>query len=124
MFTFFKAQAASLIATVVDWLVTIVCKELMGVGELASVGLGNITGGITNFLLGRGWVFEAEDKKINNQAFRYLLVWGGNWCLNVGGFYIVKHFYAGIDYRILKMIVALVVGFSYNYFLQKRYVFR
>jgi putative flippase GtrA len=123
MFTFLKAQAASLAASLIDFLTTVVAVELLGFWYVPAAALGNVIGGIANFLLGRGWVFSAGDDKMNYQAIRYFIVWTGNICLNVGGVYIFTHF-LGITYVISKVVVSLIVGFSYNYFLQKRYVFR
>lgn len=123
MFTFIKAQASSLVASAVDFLATVVAVEILGIKYVPATAIGNVIGGITNFLLGRGWVFSASHDKANYQALRYFLVWVGNICLNVGGVYIFTHF-IGIRYEISKIIVALIVGFSYNYLLQKRYVFR
>ncbi|RYD55427.1 MAG: GtrA family protein [Sphingobacteriales bacterium] len=123
MFTFFKAQAASFAASLMDFITTVVAVELLGFLVVPGAALGNIVGGITNFVLGRGWVFSAADGKVNYQALRYFVVWTGNICLNVGGVYIFTHL-LGITYVISKVVVSLIVGFSYNYLLQKKYVFR
>lgn len=123
MITFLKAQAASLTATVTDFVVTVLLKELLDVWYLAASVTGTITGGVVNFLMGRNWVFAAADGKKLKQAMRYLLVWNGNLLLNAGGVYTATH-YAGMQYVVSKVLVSLVVGFTYNYFLQKKYVFR
>ena len=56
---FFKAQASSLIATVIDFALTIFLVEVIHVFEIVAAALGTITGGVVNFLLGRNWVFKA-----------------------------------------------------------------
>ena len=55
--------------------------------------------------------------------FRYFLVWTGNLALNASGMYLVTH-YAKLNYILSKILIGLLVGVLYNYFLQKRFVFK
>jgi len=127
MLTFLKAQAASIVATIVDFAVTMLLVGALGLHDdvrlTAAAATGTITGGIVNFLLGREWVFLATHQTRSIQAGRYFLVWTGNLLLNAGGVYLLIHFG---DIRVVyaKVIVSVLIGFSYNYFLQKKYVFR
>ncbi|MBS1586902.1 MAG: GtrA family protein [Bacteroidetes bacterium] len=127
MRTFLKAQAASLIATIVDFAVTMLLVGALGLQDdvrvTAAAATGTITGGIVNFLLGREWVFIATHQTRSIQAGRYFLVWTGNLLLNAGFVYLLIHFDA-IQVFYAKVIVSILIGFSYNYFLQKKYVFR
>jgi putative flippase GtrA len=123
MITFLKAQASSLIATLVDFLVTILFVEMFGMWDVSASAVGNVCGGVANFLVNRIWVFEATNKKSTPQAVRYFVVWVGNIALNSAGLYLLRHF-TGLNYVTSKVLVATVVGFSYNYVLQKKFVFR
>ena len=123
MFTFLKAQASSLISTAVDFLVTIALKEIFGLYYLIANIIGIICGGLTNFLLGRYIVFSSKENKVETQAVRYILVWLGNFALNIGGVYVFTSLF-NVDYKISKIVVSLIVGFSYNYVLQKFFVFK
>ncbi|MBW0177232.1 GtrA family protein [Sediminibacterium sp.] len=123
MVTFVKAQAASLAATIVDFAVFILLTTVFNCWYLAASITGTISGGITNFLLGRVWVFDATKGKIPLQAFKYLLVWMGNLLLVTGGVFVVKE-YVGLPSLASKIIVSLIVGFTYNYLLQKKFVFK
>lgn len=123
MITFLKAQAASLGATLVDYVMTFLLFEAAGVDFWVASATGNISGGVVNFLIGRNWVFDATDGKRRKQAFRYLLVWNGNLLLNAGGVYVATEL-VHVNEVATKVIVSLLVGFTYNYFLQKKYVFR
>lgn len=123
MFTFLKAQTASIVASVVDFLVTIVAVELFGFWYLAGAVTGTISGGITHFSLGRNWVFHASDKSIPAQAMKYFMVWNGSLMLNASGVYLITH-YGGLNYIYSKILSSLLVGFFYNYIIQKKYVFR
>lgn len=123
MVTFAKAQAASLAATIIDFAVFIILTEVFNCWYLAASITGTISGGVANFLLGRVWVFDATNGKIPRQAFKYFLVWMGNLLLVSGGVFVVKE-YVGFTPLLSKIIVSLVVGFTYNYLLQKKFVFK
>lgn len=123
MITFIKAQAASLMATIVDFSIYIILVEGFHAWYLAASIAGTISGGVANFMLGRKWVFRSTDRKIPVQAIKYMLVWGGNLLLVSGGVYALKQF-GGVNYIAAKVVVSIVVGFSYNYLLQKRFVFK
>ena len=123
MATFLKAQAASLAATIVDFAVFILLTAGFNCWYLAASITGTISGGIANFLLGRIWVFDATQQKVPMQAFKYLLVWSGNLLLVSAGVFVVKE-YAGLSPLLSKIIVSLIVGFTYNYLLQKKFVFK
>lgn len=118
MATFVKAQASSLIASIFDFLTTVVCKEFFYLWYVTATLLGTIIGGITNFILGRAWVFNGKEKSISQQILKYLIVWAGNSLLNTSGVYFVTH-YTGLSYIFSKILVSVCVGVSYNYILQK-----
>ena len=123
MATFIKAQAASLAATIADFSITIILVEWFRCWYLAASVAGTVCGGIINFMLGRKWVFEAGEKGIPKQAVKYLLVWTGNMVLVSGGVYLFTH-YGGLNYVLSKVIVSVIVGFTYNYLMQKNFVFK
>lgn len=121
---FIKAQAASLIASIIDFLSTVLLVEVMGWPKVVSGATGTTIGGITNFMLGRHWVFNAPNKrKMHHQAIKYLLVWMGNFVLNTGGLALMVNVF-NANYIFSKVLVSLTVGFTYNYLLQKRFVFK
>ncbi len=123
---------ASLLATGVDFLMTLllvwVMKGLFGPVQTGntwyvSSALGNISGGITYFLISRNWVFRAGEGRWSIQFGKYVLVWAGNLLLNTSVLYLLTH-YAGINYQIAKIGIAIGVAVFYNYVLQKRFVFK
>ncbi|MHC2991838.1 hypothetical protein OB13_09680 [Pontibacter sp. HJ8] len=123
MFTFVKAQAASLVASGVDFLVTILAVELFGLWYMAGTVTGTISGGVTHFSISRGWVFNASERSIPPQIIKYFMVWNGSLMLNASGVFVVTH-YAGLNYIFSKVLVSLLVGFFYNFIIQKKYVFK
>lgn len=120
---FLKAQAASFTATVVDFTVTVILKEWFHCWYLLASILGTIAGGMVNFSMSRRWVFSARDKKMQHQAVKYVFVWMGNLVLVSGGVFILTN-YGGISYLVSKITVSILVGFFYNYMLQKKFVFK
>jgi putative flippase GtrA len=123
MITFTKAQLVSLIVTGLDFLVTLLLVQWAGVPYLAGSATGTLSGGTAHFMISRTWVFQAQERKWSAQLTRYMLVWIGNFLLNVSGLYLLTH-YTGINYLIAKIIIAIIVAVFYNYVLQKKYVFK
>ncbi|GGK57496.1 GtrA family protein [Rufibacter glacialis] len=123
MLTFLKAQTASVSATAVDFLVTIFSVEYFGRWYMLGTVMGTISGGLTHFSLGRGWVFHSDDPQVLNQAARYFLIWNGSLLLNASGVFVITH-YAGVSYVISKVIASVMVGVGFNYPMHKKFVFR
>ena len=146
MITFLKANIASLVASLTDFLITVLLVQWCGASVVTAAAAGTVTGGIINFLIGRHWVFKrrtqnAERKTQNKmhqtklysalsvkrlafsvQLGKYALVWTGNLLLNTGGVYILAC-QAGLHYTVAKITASLLVAFLYNYPLQKNFVF-
>ena len=117
------AQVAAFAGTVVDFLLVIFLTEVVGIWYVASNALGATGGAITNFVLGRYWVFSAAQKKMFTQAFRYFLVAAGSMMLNTLGVYLLTEFTV-LHYLASKIIVAIFIAFTFNFFLQKNFVFK
>src|SRR3954452_24005041 len=123
MLTFLKANISSSIASLFDYLVTIFLATFTRIDVVVASTTGTVCGGILNFVIGRTWVFESKKRKVHQQAFRYGVVWTGNLVLNTTGMYVLTKI-CKVHYVPAKMVVSLMVGFCYNYVLQKKYVFR
>jgi putative flippase GtrA len=120
---FLKAQISSFMATIMDFGLTIILKESCNLGYLFSTSVGSIIGGITNFELGRRWVFMATNSPKRFHAGRYLLVWGGSILLNITFVYFLTGI-GHLNYLLSKILTTLFVAIFYNYFLQKKFVFK
>lgn len=123
MLTFLKAQASSVVASGFDFLITILLVELAGVHALPASIEGSVFGGIINFFVNRLWVFTGNQHKTQVQMARYALVWVGSMILNASGYYLLIHF-TSLYYVLSKLLVSILVGVLFNYFLQKRFVFK
>lgn len=104
-------------------IVTIGLVELFGVWYGAASIIGNVSGAVTNFMIGRLWVFEARHKSSVQQAWKYALVWAGYVTINFLLLILVKDIF-NVNYKYAKVLVAVVVGVTYNYMLQRKFVFR
>ncbi len=81
-YTYLKSQFTALIATASDFSITIFLKEIIGIWYVHAVALGAAAGALIAFLLNRNWVFNAKNKSLRVQVFRYGLVAGGSWVFN------------------------------------------
>ena len=122
MITYLKAQAASIIGSLADFFITILLKEAFHCWYLSANMTGNIVGAIAQFILCRNWAFNAANGKMNGQILKFIFVWIGNIILSAVGVYALTN-YLGINYIISKIIVSAFLGLTYNYFLQKNFVF-
>ncbi len=123
MITFLKSQFTSIVATLVDFTVSIIGVELLSLAYGVASGIGNTAGAITGFSLNRKWTFRSDKDKVWMQARRYALVWCGYFALNVLLVTAIT-MYTSINYIIVKIGVAIVLSAGYNYGLYKKYVFR
>jgi len=123
MWIFFKSQISSLIATGVDFLITILLVETLHAHYIAATVAGAATGALTNFGINKYWSFESGKENFMRQGLRYGLVWIGSLLLNTSGLYLLL-LLPGSNYIVSKIITAITVGIGFNYSLQKYYVFQ
>jgi putative flippase GtrA len=122
MRTFLKVQATSLMASGIDFLTTFLCVHLWHYWYLTASITGAVVGGLVSFIVSKTWTFAESRQPIASQFSRFVLVWLGNAGANAAGLFITTHF-LGVQYLLAKTAVAALVGVSYNYFLQKDFVF-
>lgn len=122
MFTYLKAQASSLVASAIDFGVTIIAVNLFGWWYLAASITGTVTGGAVNFYVNRKWVFESGSTAIKWQVLKYILVWAGNLIIVTAGVFMLTHFF-NLNYVLAKVFSSVITGLSYNYIMQKQFIF-
>jgi putative flippase GtrA len=120
---FSRSQVASAVATLFDYGVLFGLAELAHLWYVFAVACGALAGAISNFLLNRHWSFQATHTKASRQALKYAIVSFGSLLLNTGGVYLVTE-HMHIHYAISVVIVSLLVGFLFNFPLQRSYVFK
>ncbi len=121
--SFIRYNTVAFLATGVDFSTFLLLKDVMNVWYLTSGFLGSVLGGIIAFILNRNWVFNSNDKNIKLQVIKYILTWGGSILLNTYGLYLlVEHTH--INETIAKIMVAILVGISYNFFISRFLIFK
>lgn len=120
--TFCKAEASAVVASVVDFAVTLMLAELLGLWYVCATFIGAVTGGVVNCMVNYRWVFSAQRLGKMRLALRYIVVWAGSIGFNTGFTYLVTEL-AGCNFIVSKVVVACLVAVLWNYQMQRCYVF-
>ncbi len=123
LISFLRYNVAAIIATAVDFVMLIALTEIFQLWYFLSAIIGAIAGGIVAFMFSRNWVFKKRDGKITTQALKYILVWGTSIFLNTYGLYLFVE-YLDFHYIVSKVIVAIIVGIGFNFFMHKYFIFK
>src|ERR1019366_4190342 len=97
--------------------------ERFGLSPVAGTVVGASLGAITNFVLGRVWVFPRHSGHWAAQGSRYAVVAGASAGWNALGEHLV-HDVAGMQYVLARVLVAIGVSLLWNFPMQRRFVFR
>ena len=109
-------------ATLVDFGTMIACVHA-GLPPVAGTAIGAGCGAVTNFTLGRHWIFPTRTPgRLDGQALRYGVVSLASLALNTLGEFVV-HDLAHVQYVIARVMVSGVVSLGWNYPLQRGWVF-
>ena len=136
IFMFLRAQLSAQMATIADFLVTILLVRLFGVYYVYATLAGAIYGGIVNCVINYKWTFKSKGKK-TNVAAKFILVWICSVWLNTWGTYALTEslakipwvrdtlsLYFGDFFIIPKVVVAVIVALFWNYNMQRFFVYR
>jgi putative flippase GtrA len=117
-----RHQVGAIIATLVDFLTMILWVEL-GIGSpVSGTAMGAAAGGLSNFVVGRNWVFRDKEGEVRGQALRYALV--SSTCL--GWNTLGQKFLLGVTtlpYPVTRMMISFAVGVVWNFPLHRWFVF-
>jgi putative flippase GtrA len=117
-----RHQVGSLVATAVDFGTMITCVEALGVSAVRATALGAALGGITNFGLGRTWIFRNNAGRLGGQALRYAFVSAAGAGWNALGEDLL-HDRAHVQYIVARALISVVVSLLWNYPMQRVFVF-
>jgi putative flippase GtrA len=121
--TLARHQVGATAATVVDFGAMILLVEALGLRPDVATAIGATLGGITNFTLGRAWIFRGHSGRLGNQAFRYATVSAAGAALNALGEHLV-HDRAHVQYVVARALVAIGVSLLWNFPMQREFVFQ
>ena len=137
IFMFIRAQFSSQIASISDFVITILIAKLFNMYYVYATFLGSVGGGIINCIINYRWTFKAKECKMRYVMIKYFAVWIGSIALNTWGTYLMteelmripwlteflEHYVDGL-FIVSKAIVSLIVGFVWNYNLHRSFVYR
>jgi putative flippase GtrA len=118
-----RHQAGAVVATAVDFATMIALVERLGLSPVAGTVVGASLGAVTNFLLGRVWIFPRHSGHWAAQATRYGVVSAASAGWNALGEHLL-HDVAGMQYVLARVLVSVVVSLLWNFPMQRRFVFR
>lgn len=123
LITFAKAQGSAIVATVVDFVVTIVLADWCGVYYFYATVIGAVCGGVTNCIVNYRYVFKDAQQKKCLVACKYFVVWISSILMNSYGTYAMTEL-TQTHYLVPKVVVSVLVAVLWNYQLQRRFVYR
>ena len=109
------------IATGIDFLVVTSLVSMAFFSPVWATALGCLVGAVVNFTMNREWTFKSGGARLP-QAWRYSFVSFTSALLNMGGLAVLLML-PNIDYRICWVVVRVAVFITWNFPLQRDYVF-
>ncbi|MCL1938185.1 MAG: GtrA family protein [Candidatus Azobacteroides sp.] len=136
IFTFIRAQLSSQLASFTDFSVSIILANVFNVFYVYATFIGSVCGGIVNCIVNYRWTFKALRIKKRYVAIKYFSVWICSIYLNTSGIYLMTellrrtqlnvwlgHFFDNI-FIVSKIIISLLVGYVWNYNMQRIFVYK
>ena len=134
LYMFIRAQISAQIATIIDFILSILLNQVFGIYYLYATITGSVTGGIFNCVVNYKWTFRTEDCKPAYVFFKYILVWIGSIGLNSGGTFVLTEFLKRENNLInlsdstafitSTIIISVIVAVLWNYNLHRIFVFK
>ncbi len=118
-----RHQIGATVATATDFGTMISCVELLGMSPVAATAIGATLGAVTNFTLGRQWIFRRQSGAFLGQATRYALVSAASAGWNTLGEHAL-HDRAHVQYVLARALISVAVSLVWNFPLQRRFVFQ
>lgn len=124
---FFKAQISAMIGGVSDYFIMLFFTQVFHVHYTISIAIGGVIGAVINFSINKTWAFMSKKfpykHTFRTQMLKFMIVVANSIFLKILGTYLLTT-YMHIDYRISRIIVDLIVSITFNYNLQKHWVFK
>lgn len=132
-----KAFLTAQVASVVDFIVTVLLSSMFGVYYVIATAIGAFMGGVTNCILNYRWVFPITDAKKKHIAMKYFFVWVVSILLNTYGTYLLTELLRDCNWVVSilgthsdqvfifsKIVIAVLVALCWNYQMQRVFVYR
>ena len=122
--SFLRYNVSAGMATATDFLTLLFFKEVLGVYYVLATFIGACCGATVAFFLGRNWTFLNKEGKISSQGAKFIFVVCGSILLNTFGEYFFTDVLKIGHYMFARVVTAITVGLSYNFPMQRYFVFR
>ncbi len=136
-FMFLRAQFSSQLASITDIFVTVLLGIVLNIYYVYATFFGSVCGGIINCIINYKWTFKSQGIKKRHVAIKYAVVWVGSIFFNTYGTYLLTEFLSRIGWMeklmgsfiddifiLCKIVVSLIVGFLWNYNMQRLFVYK
>lgn len=120
---FFKAQFSAFTGGMVDYVIMILGVEILGFSVRMAIIISGMIGAVVNFTINRYWTFKNDSTPVGEQLWKFIIVVLGSIFLKSQGTPLLADL-TGIDYKITRLIVELIVSLGFNFTLQKFWVFK
>ena len=117
-----RHQIGSVVASLVDFTMMTLVVEALGANAEVGTVVGATVGAVTNFTLGRHWIFHRAGGAPLGQAARYAVVSLASLLCNALGEYVL-HERMGLQYQLARVFVAVFVSVAWNFPMQRHFVF-
>ena len=121
--TFGKAETSAIVASAVDFSLSFLLVQAVGTWYAQASFFGALAGGIINCYVNYRWVFDKQKQRKPYIVFKYFVVWSISILLNTSGTWFFTEL-SGVNFIIIKAIVAIIVAILWNYQMQRIFVFR
>ena len=121
--TFGKAETSAIAASAVDFSLSFLLVQAVGTWYALASFFGALAGGIVNCYVNYQWVFDKQEQRKLYLVLKYFVVWSISILLNTSGTWFFTKL-SGVNFIIIKDIVAVVVAILWNYQMQRIFVFR
>jgi len=118
-----RHQIGAIVSTAVDFGVMVFAVERLGFSPVLATAIGATLGAVTNFTLGRSWIFRRQAGHWASQAGRYALVSWASASWNALGEFLLNNL-ALVPYLPARALTSLAVSLLWNFPVQRWFVFR
>jgi len=117
-----RTELATFSRSLLDFGALIGLTELAGVNYVLATWVGTIVGALANFAINKVWAFYARGSPMIPTMTRFIAVQAGSSGLHTAGVWLLTRF-ARLPYPISKLVVAATVYLTWNYPLNRWFVF-
>lgn len=134
---FVRAQLSAQLATICDFILTILLTSLFHLYYVYATFAGAVLGGMVNCIINYRWTFKTPECKKKHVALKYILVWIGSLFLNTWGTYLLTELMMKVNFVhtfsgwiaenlfiLSKVVMSVLVAVCWNYLLHRNFVYK